>query len=73
MRLESDEEISKYLDSLDKETRAIKKELFDLCWYMRGGLTYAEAIELSESERSIILDIVKEHLEITKNSSMPFF
>lgn len=65
--------IGAHLEQLDKETRALKKELLDLCWYMRGGLTYTEALDLSLTEREIITEITKEHLELTKTSKMPFF
>lgn len=40
---------------------------------MRGGLTYDEAIMLSESEREIVSQMVKDNLETTKKSGMPFF
>ncbi len=40
---------------------------------MRGGVTYDEAIQMSQSERSIINEIVKENLETTKKSGLPFF
>jgi len=44
-----------------------------LCWYMRGGLSYAEASALSPTEREIISTLVKENLETTKKSGQPFF
>ena len=44
-----------------------------MCWYMRGGLTYDEAFNLSNQERDIINDIIKDNLETTKKSKMPFF
>ena len=68
-----DEEIVEYLNSLDKESKAIKKDLLKMCWYMRGGLTYDEAFNLSSQERDIINDIIKDNLETTKKSKMPFF
>lgn len=40
---------------------------------MRGGLTYDEGMNLSFEEREIISEIVKENLETTKKSKMPFF
>ena len=40
---------------------------------MRGGLTYEEAIMLSQTERNIIGDIIKDNMETTKESGMPFF
>lgn len=40
---------------------------------MRGGVTIDEGYNLSYEDRSIISDIVKENLETTKKSGMPFF
>jgi len=40
---------------------------------MRGGITYDEAIQMSQSERGIINEIIKENLETTKKSGLPFF
>lgn len=65
--------IIEWLDQLDKESKAIKKDLIKMCWYMRGGLTYDEAMNLSYEERNIITEIVSENLETTKKSGMPFF
>ena len=44
-----------------------------MCWHMRGGLTYDEAIMLSEVERDIIAKMIKEHMETTKKSGLPYF
>jgi hypothetical protein len=52
---------------------AIKEELFRLCWYMRGGVTYSEAMYLDQEERKIIGRIIDSNLEVTKTSRMPFF
>ncbi len=51
----------------------IRSEVLKLCWYMRGGLTYSEGMNLSSQEREIINAIVKENLETTKKSGLPFF
>jgi hypothetical protein len=40
---------------------------------MRGGLTYDEGMQLSQTEREIISEIVKENMETTKKSGLPFF
>ena len=40
---------------------------------MRGGLSYDDSMMLSKIEREIISDIVKDNLETTKKSKMPFF
>jgi len=58
---------------MDKGTKAIRQDLLKMTWYMRGGITYDEAANLSIQEREIINDIVKDNLETTKKSKMPFF
>jgi hypothetical protein len=40
---------------------------------MRGGLTYDEAIMLSLHERNIISGMIKDHMETTKKSGLPYF
>jgi hypothetical protein len=65
-------EILQYSDQLDKEAKEIKKDVFKMCWYMRG-LSYSEGMSLSYDEREIIADIIKENLETTKKSGLPFF
>jgi hypothetical protein len=58
---------------MESEQKQIKHNLFQLCWYMRGGLTYEEAFFLSSEERKIISSIVKQNLETTKKTGIPFF
>ena len=40
---------------------------------MRGGITYEEGMQLGYLERQIISDIVKDNLETTKKTNLPFF
>ena len=58
---------------MDKETVDIRREAIQLSWYMRGGLTYDQALQLSVSERTLIGELIKENLETTKKSGLPFF
>lgn len=69
----SNDEIIEYLDSFDKESKAIKRSLYKLCWYMRGGISLTELLDLSADEREIIVNIVNENLEVTKETNLPFF
>jgi hypothetical protein len=57
---------------MDKEARAIKKDVMKLCWYMRG-LSYSEGMTLSYEDREIVGEIIKENLEVTKKTNLPFF
>jgi hypothetical protein len=58
---------------MEKETAGIRKEVLKFCWYMRGGVTYNEAMQMSHSERATIGEIINENLETTKKSGLPFF
>jgi hypothetical protein len=58
---------------MEKESNLIRQEALQLCWYMRGGLAYDQALHLSVNERRIINEIVKGNLETTKKSGLPFF
>ncbi len=69
----TDDEIGLELESLDKQSRAIRDEMLRFIWWMRGGLSYDDALSLSNSENEIIRDIIKENVETTKNTGMPFF
>jgi hypothetical protein len=65
-------EILQEVERLDKEAKAIKKDILKMCWYMRG-LSYTEAMHLSWDEREIVAEIIKENLETTKKTGLPFF
>jgi len=58
---------------MEKEATSIREESIKMCWYMRGGLTYTEAMNLNFQEREIIGKLIKENLETTKKSGLPFF
>lgn len=40
---------------------------------MRGGITIDQAYELSFEDRTLISDIIKDNLETTKKTQLPFF
>jgi hypothetical protein len=59
------------IESYERESRAIKEEALRTTWFMRGGLSYNEAMALGNQEREIINKIIKENIENTKKSRMP--
>ena len=58
---------------MDKETVDIRQEAIKIAWYMRGGVSYDQALQLSVSERTSISNLIKENLETTKKTGLPFF
>jgi len=65
-------EILQLSQKMDKEAREIKKDVLKMCWYMRG-LSFAEGMNLSYEERELVGEIIKENLETTKKTGLPFF
>lgn len=69
----TESDILSYFKDLENESKNIKHELLKICWYMRGGVTWQESLNLSVEERKIIADIIKENLETAKKTGQPFF
>jgi hypothetical protein len=67
------DEILELVKQFEGEQKELKNECFRLSWFMRGGATLDEVFALSYEDRSIISDMVKDHLETTKKSGVPFF
>lgn len=66
-------EISELIEQLEKETKALRSEVLELCWHMRGSLSYEEGMLLSFTDRELITKIIKSHMETTEKSGLPFF
>jgi len=58
---------------MEKEAESIRRESLKMSWYMRGGLSYEDALNLGHKERQMVSDIIKDNLETTKKSKLPFF
>lgn len=69
----SNQEIIQLITGYEKDARAIREEALKMAWFMRGGITYAEAMQLSFHDREIIGGIIKDNMKTTKESGLPFF
>lgn len=67
------ESIQKLLDDMDGEIKAIKANALKLAWFMRGGITYTDVLNLSIDEREAVTKLIEDNLETTKKSNLPFF
>lgn len=67
------EGVQKLIDNMEKECTDIKKNALSMSWYMRGGVTYEDVLNMSIVEREEIKKIIDSNLEVTKKSQMPFF
>ena len=66
-------EIEKLIEQFENETKAQRSEILEMCWHMRGALSYEEGMLLSYSDREIISKMIKDHIETTTKSGLPYF
>ena len=58
---------------MESEATSIKKTALKYSWYVRGGASYEDILNMSADERKAIGEIIDENLETTKKTQMPFF
>jgi hypothetical protein len=58
---------------MDAECKDIKKNALKYSWYMRGGVSYEDVLNMSSQERETLTEIINENLETTKKTQLPFF
>jgi len=68
-----DSDIVKYLKDFESQAKNLKLELMKICWFMRGGMSWNEALNLSPDERTIASQLVKENMDTAKKTGQPFF
>lgn len=68
-----DQGIVDLIEGYDRESKAIKRNALQISWFMRGGLSYEDAMALSQTERQEVEKIISDNMETTKKSGLPFF
>ena len=58
---------------MENECKEIKKQALSFSWYMRGGVSYVDVLNMSHEERMNIKELVEHNMETTKATKMPFF
>lgn len=58
---------------MDKEVKSLKENLLKMCWYMRGGVTYTEIVNMGSQEREAINRIITDNLETAKKTGRDFW
>ena len=61
------------IDDMEKEVKGLKEDMLKMCWFMRGGVTYSEIVQMSSSEREAMSKLIKENLETAKKTGQPFW
>ncbi len=69
----SPDQVAATIAKMKKEAKSIIVDSLKTTWYMRGGVSYTEALMLSHEERQEINEIIKENLDTVKKTGLPFF
>ena len=65
--------IDTLVKNYEKDSKALKDNLFRLCWFMRGSLSITESYMLTRDDQIILTEIIEGNLNTTKETQMPFF
>ena len=69
----SNSDIPKFINNLESAIKVIKDEIFKISWYMRGGVTSQELLHIySYEDRTIMSNIIKDNIETTQKTKLPF-
>jgi hypothetical protein len=58
---------------MERDSKAIKDNILRICWYMRGSISYNDGMLLGQQDIELINKIIKDNLETTQKSKLPFF
>jgi len=61
------------ISDMDNEVKSLKQDMLKMCWYMRGGVTYQEIVQMSTPDRQEIGKLIKDNLETAKKTGQPFW
>lgn len=67
------QEIVDLIEGLERESKALIKQLYTITWHQRGGLTLDEAFQIGYNDRQIIAELIKERTEVTNETRLPYF
>jgi flagellin-specific chaperone FliS len=69
----SNSDIAKFVTGLESSIKVIKDEIYKISWYMRGGVTAQELLHIySYEDRTIMSNIIKDNIETTQKTKLPF-
>ncbi len=62
-----------YIEKIEGIAKSIKEEIFKISWYMRGGVTANDLLQIySYEDRTIMSSIIKENIETTQKTKISF-
>lgn len=65
------EEIDSILEKMEKDRDNITKSIIEICFYMRGSITWDIAWDLSLKDIKFIKQQIKKNIETTSKTGIP--
>jgi|TARA_Y100001937_G_scaffold45087_1_gene63345 hypothetical protein len=56
---------------MEKDLRALTRQIHEMCWYMRGSISLSEAWMMESQDRADVFAFVKDNMERYKKSMVP--
>lgn len=66
-------DVVELIKEYDVNIKKLKEDLFKIAWYMRGSVSLNEIYNTTNKDRTIMYDMISDHLKTTKESGLPFF
>lgn len=63
----------KLVEQYEKDADEIRKSALTMSWYMRGGASYSDVLNMSAKERQMLNELIESNLDTTKKTQLPFF
>jgi hypothetical protein len=60
-------------EGMVRQINDLDKNAIRMSWYMRGGVSYNDIMNMTSSQVDALNSIIEENLETTKKSKLPFF
>ena len=67
------DQIEKFTNDMVKQADEIMHNAIKMSWFMRGGVSLLDIMNMTAKEVTAINSIIGENLETTKKSKLPFF
>lgn len=65
------EEVADLFSELSLESKALVDQIIEICWYMRGSVSYDQAWNLTTIERKQIIDLIEKNIKRTEETGLP--
>ena len=56
---------------MSADSKALTDEVAEICWYMRGSISWDQAWQLNDHQKSRLIRLIKKKIENVEKTKMP--